>query len=66
MTDDINKTQNRKLNHVALLVPSARKASNYLKQFDFKIENEQVFESEGTLEIYVERDKGNSLLLMEV
>jgi len=65
MTDNINKTQNRKLSHVALLVPSARKASNYLKQFDFKIENEQFFETVGTLEIYVERDKGNSLLLME-
>ena len=51
--------------HVALLVLSARKAANYLKQFDFKIGYENRFEGEGTLEIYIEHGKNNSLLLME-
>lgn len=51
--------------HVSILVPSARKAAEYLKQFGFNIEKEDVFESEGTREIYVEKDKLNSLLLME-
>jgi len=51
--------------HVAVLVPSVRKAANYLKQFDFQISKEEVWEGEGTKEIYIERDKSNSLLLME-
>ena len=51
--------------HVAVLVPSARKAADYLKQFDFKIGNEDRFEGVGTLEIYIEYGKSNSLLLME-
>ena len=51
--------------HVAVLVPSVRKAADYLQQFDFQIGKEEVWDGEGTKEIYVERDKGNSLLLME-
>lgn len=51
--------------HVAILVPSVRKAVSFLKRFDFHIGNEQVFESEGTKEVYIEKDRGNSLLLME-
>lgn len=51
--------------HVAVLVPSVRKATNYLQQFDFQIGKEEVWEGEGTKEIYVERDKANSLLLVE-
>lgn len=51
--------------HVALLVPSVRKAGDYLSKFDFQIGKEEVWDGEGTREIYVEREKGNSLLLME-
>jgi hypothetical protein len=51
--------------HVAVLVPSVRKAADYLQQFNFQIGKEEVWDGEGTKEIYVERDKGNSLLLME-
>lgn len=51
--------------HVAILVPSVRKAADQLRQFDFQIGKEEVWDGEGTREIYVERDKGNSLLLME-
>lgn len=51
--------------HVAILVPSVRKASDFLRQFNFKIEKEEIWDGEGTKEIYVERDKSNSLLLME-
>lgn len=51
--------------HVAILVPSVRKATQYLQQFDFQIGQEEVWDGEGTREIYVEREKGNSLLLME-
>ncbi len=51
--------------HVAVLVPSVRKAADYLQQFDFQIGKEEVWDGEGTKEIYIERDKGNSLLLME-
>lgn len=53
------------LGHVALLVPSVRKAADYLRNFDFQIAKEEEWEGEGTREIYVERDKPNSLLLME-
>lgn len=52
-------------NHVAVLVPSVRKAADFLKQFNFQIGKEQIWDGEGTKEIYIERDKGNSLLLME-
>ncbi|MGZ3746574.1 MAG: VOC family protein [Pseudobdellovibrionaceae bacterium] len=51
--------------HVAILVPSVRKAADYLRQFNFQIGPEEEWDSEGTREIYVEKDKGNSLLLME-
>jgi hypothetical protein len=51
--------------HVAVLVPSVRKAADYLQQFGFQIGKEEVWEGEGTKEIYIERGKGNSLLLME-
>ena len=51
--------------HVAILVPSARKAADFLQKFDFKIEKEEIWDGEGTKEIYIERDKSNSLLLME-
>ena len=51
--------------HVAILVPSVRKAADYLSQFNFQIGKEEVWDGEGTKEIYVERDKSNSLLLME-
>jgi hypothetical protein len=51
--------------HVAILVPSVRKAADYLQQFGFEIGKEEIWDGEGTKEIYVERDKGNSLLLME-
>lgn len=51
--------------HVAVLVPSVRKAADYLRRFDFQIGKEEVWDGEGTREIYIERDKGNSLLLME-
>jgi hypothetical protein len=52
-------------NHVAILVPSVRKAADYLRQFNFQIGKEEVWDGEGTKEIYIERDKSNSLLLME-
>lgn len=51
--------------HVAILVPSVRKAADYLRQFDFQIGKEEDWDGEGTREIYVEKDKANSLLLME-
>lgn len=51
--------------HVAVLVPSVRKAADFLQKFDFQISQEEVWDSEGTKEIYVERDKANSLLLVE-
>jgi hypothetical protein len=46
-------------------VPSVRKAANYLRKFDFQIGDEEIWDGEGTREIYIERDKANSLLLME-
>lgn len=52
-------------NHVAILVPSVKKASNYLHQFGFQIGEEEQFDGEGTREIYIESRQGNSLLLME-
>jgi hypothetical protein len=51
--------------HVAVLVPSVLKAADYLRQFDFQIGKEEKWDGEGTLEIYIEKDKANSLLLME-
>lgn len=51
--------------HVAILVPSVRKAADHLRQFDFQIGKEEDWDGEGTREIYIEKDKANSLLLME-
>ena len=51
--------------HVAVLVPSVKKSAEFLRQFDFQISKEEVWDGEGTKEVYVERDKSNSLLLME-
>ncbi|MEN0059868.1 MAG: VOC family protein [Bdellovibrio sp.] len=51
--------------HTAILVPSVRKAADYLKKFDFKIGKEEEWDGEGTKEIYVELGQANSLLLME-
>lgn len=41
--------------HVAVLVPSVRKAGEFLQRFGFQIGQEEVWDSEGTKEIYVER-----------
>jgi hypothetical protein len=49
--------------HVAILVPSVRKAADHLRQFDFEIAEEDVFPE--TREIYVQGSERNSLLLME-
>ncbi len=54
-----------KPSHVAILVPSVRKAANFLRKFDFQIGEEEEWEGEGTLEVYVNSDKANSLLLMQ-
>ena len=51
--------------HVAILVPSVRKAADYLKQFNLQIGPDEIWDGEGTKEIYIEREKNNSLLLME-
>lgn len=51
--------------HVAILVPSVRKAADYLRQFGFQIGKEEEWDGGGTKEIYIEHDKANSLLLME-
>lgn len=53
------------LSHVAILVPSAKKTADFLKRFDFQIGAEETFPGEGTREIYIESNKGASLLLME-
>lgn len=52
-------------NHVAVLVPSVKKAAEYLKQFHFDIGPEEEWDSEGTKEIYVQCGAPNSLLLVE-
>lgn len=49
--------------HVAILVPSVRKAADHLRRFDFEIGEEDVFPE--TREIYVQGSERNSLLLME-
>ena len=51
--------------HVALLVPSVRKTADYLRRFNFHVGKEEDWDGEGTREIYIEKDKANSLLLME-
>ncbi len=52
-------------NHVALLVPSVRKAADFLRRFEFQIGPEEEFDGEGTREIYVEFGRSNALLLLE-
>lgn len=49
--------------HVAILVPSVRKATDYCRRFDFEIGEEDVFPE--TREIYVQGSERNALLLME-
>lgn len=49
--------------HVAVLVPSVRKAADYLRQFQFEIGEEEAFAE--TREIYVQGSERNALLLME-
>lgn len=49
--------------HIALLVPSVRKAADDLARLGFKIGAEEVFEE--TREIYIQGDERNPLLLME-
>ena len=51
--------------HVAIIVPSVKKAADYLKTFGCTIGSEDVFEAEGTKEIYVEYGQTNALLLVE-
>ncbi len=53
------------LSHVAILVRSVIKVADYLRPFGFNIGEAEVFEGEGTKEIYVEADKAGSLLLLE-
>jgi hypothetical protein len=40
--------------HVAILVPSVRKAVDHLNQFGFEIGNEEIWDGEGTKEIYID------------
>ncbi len=51
--------------HVAILVPSVRRSAEYLRQFGFTIGKEEEWDEEGTREIYIERERANSLLLVE-
>lgn len=51
--------------HVAVLVPSARRAAAYLEAFGFAVGAAEAWDEEGTLEVYVERGRSNALLLME-
>jgi len=51
--------------HVAILVPSVKKASEFLKRFGFKVGDTEDFEGEGTREVYVEFGRANSLLMLE-
>ena len=55
------------INHVALLLPSVKKAADHLRTFDFKIGAAAPWEGEGTLEIYVgdPHAQRGTLLLME-
>jgi hypothetical protein len=53
------------LSHVALLVPCVRKVSERLKELGFQVGPEAVHDGEGTKEIYIERSRTNSLLLVE-
>lgn len=49
--------------HVAILVPSVRKAADYLRGLKYEIGEEDTFEE--TKEVYVQGSERNSLLLME-
>lgn len=51
--------------HTALLVRSVEHAAARLRARGFAIGPTEEWEGEGTREIYVERDRGNPLLLME-
>jgi hypothetical protein len=51
--------------HVAVLVPSVRRAADVFAALGFEIEAEEEWEAEGTREIYVGREWSNSLLLIE-
>lgn len=51
--------------HVALLVRSVDQSANFLKKFGFQIGPAEIWEGEGTKEVYIELGKCNSLLLME-
>lgn len=48
---------NSRPSHVAILVRSVQKAAEYLRPFGFLIGPEEVWEGEGTKEIYIEREK---------
>lgn len=52
-------------NHTAILVPSVRQAARRLNACGFNIGPEELWEGEGTREIYVEKGRTNALLLME-
>lgn len=53
------------LNHVALLVPSVKRAAAVLEQYQFLVGPAEEWEGEGTLEIYVgDRDSTGALLLL--
>lgn len=62
-TDLIEKDM--QLSHTALLVPSVEKAAARLKDLGFAPAPAEVWEGEGTKEIYVGRGRVNALLLME-
>jgi hypothetical protein len=51
------------LSHIAILVPSARKAADFLANHKFEIGEEEIFEE--TKEIYIQGNAHNPLLLME-
>jgi hypothetical protein len=51
--------------HVALLVQSVEQSAHFLNVLGFQASPAEEWEGEGTKEIYVERDRCNSLLLME-
>ena len=42
--------------HVALVLPSVRRAADVLQGLGCRIGDEEVFEGEGTKEIYVDRE----------
>lgn len=51
--------------HTAVILPSVRKAAGVLSQLGFQVGKEDEWDAEGTREIYIESERGNSLLLME-